>query len=120
MVSQARANKQTYSKDGKEYINVAVAYYGGGLNLSTIDTTNLVGMENYGDALNVKLLDHYISLPAVSNEIQMMKNMMIKTVTVVTGQNPFKFVCVKGNGYLFNETPNVSQLKKNLKGELDE
>lgn len=87
------------------------------MNLSEVDISNLAHSDQYGDTLNVKLLDHYITLPEGGNEIQMMKNLMIKTVTVVTGQNPFKFRCIKGNGYLFDETPDVSQLRKNLKGE---
>lgn len=117
LINQAKANGQVYTKDGTNYVNVAVAYYGGGLNLSEVDISNLAHSDQYGDTLNVKLLDHYITLPEGGNEIQMMKNLMIKTVTVVTGQNPFKFRCIKGNGYLFDETPDVSQLRKNLKGE---
>ena len=42
--------------------------------------------------------------------------MMLKSVTVVTGYEPFKFICMKGNGYLYDETPKVSDLIENAKG----
>ena len=43
--------------------------------------------------------------------------MMLKSVVVVTGTEPFKFVLTKGNGYLYNETPKVLELIENAKGE---
>ena len=48
--------------------------------------------------------------------IDTLKNMMLKSVTVVTGYEPFKFMCLKGNGYLYDETPKVSELIENAKG----
>ena len=41
---------------------------------------------------------------------------MQKAVTLVSGYEPFKFVCVKNNGYLYGETPDVSNLINNAKG----
>ena len=43
--------------------------------------------------------------------------MMVKAVTVVSGYEPFYFECAKGNGYLYGETPKVSDLIDNAKGE---
>ena len=45
--------------------------------------------------------------------IESLKNMMLKSVTVVTGFEPFRFVVMKGNGYLFDKTPKVSDLIEN-------
>ena len=39
---------------------------------------------------------------------------MVKCVTVVTGFEPFEFVCVNGN-YLYGQTPNASDLIANAK-----
>ena len=36
-----------------------------------------------------------------------------KCVVVTTGFEPFKFVCMKNNGYLFGETPNIKDLINN-------
>ena len=45
--------------------------------------------------------------------------MILKTVTVVTGFEPFKFILLDGkDGYLFNETPQISDLIENAKGDL--
>ena len=46
----------------------------------------------------------------------MMKDIMLKCVTIVSGYEPFKFVCVKGNGYLYGDTPKVADLIANAKG----
>ena len=48
--------------------------------------------------------------------MSMMKDIMLKAVTIVSGYEPFRFVCIKGNGYLFGETPKVSDLIANAKG----
>ena len=46
-----------------------------------------------------------------------LRSLMLKCVTVVTGYEPFKFVCYKGNGYLYGEAPKVADLIVNAKGE---
>ena len=50
-----------------------------------------------------------------------MKNLMLKTVTVVIGCEPFKFVCAYNNNEVFeqtfNKTPTIDILKENAKGE---
>ena len=71
--------------------------------------------DNMGNKLTIDLLDSYLSLEKGSG-MTLFKNMMLKAVTVVTGYEPFYFECVKGNGYLYGETPNVSDLIQNAKG----
>ena len=115
LLNEASSNGQIYTKDGVKYINVCVAYYGGGINLSEINKTSLINEDNYASPVLINLLNNYIGLPAGDDYIHMMRNLMVKTVTVVTGQEPFKFMCVKGNGYMFDETPDVSQLIRNVK-----
>ena len=105
-----------YTSATGSYINIPIAYYGGGLNLSSVKIDNLNGKSNVGEKLSIDLLDTYLNLERKTDTIGILKNMMLKSVTVVTGYEPFKFVCMKGNGYLYNETPQVSELIENAKG----
>ena len=114
----------TDSQTSTQYFNVAIAYYGGGLNLSKVSYDNFDYKNNYlSNPLEINLLDSYLNLPEVeqSNYIQFMKNLMLKTVTVVIGTQPFKFVCAYNNNEVFeqtfNKTPSVELLIENAKGE---
>lgn len=111
----------SYTKDEEtsRYINIPIAYYGGGLNLSSIDTTNLVNKEVLSNKIPVSLIDSYITLDTDDdNLVKAMKNIMLKAVVTVIGCEEFKFICYKNTGYLFNETPSVSILKENAKGAI--
>lgn len=115
LINEARKNNCVYNNDGLEYINIPIAYYGGGINLSTIVyETNI--QNNIGDKITINFLDNYLELGQGSGLVEILKNMMMKSVTIVTGYEPFYFECVKGNGYLFNETPKVADLIQNAKG----
>ena len=118
----------TTSSDGKVYVNIPIAYYGGGTNLSkvTFDTEDL----KYDSCklTVVDLLDKYLSLKGIdpSNvdlgklDLAVIKNVMLKCVTIVTGYEPFKFISVNKQGYLFDEGPRAPQaleLIKNAQGE---
>ena len=46
-----------------------------------------------------------------------MKNLMMKTVTTVTGFEPFSFIFVKEDSYLYGKTPDIDELRDNLKEE---
>lgn len=115
LTKAAGKNGDLLAKDGKTYINIPIAYYGGGLNLSKVTFTDSSMNDNMGNKLTIDLLDSYLSLEKGSG-MTLFKNMMLKAVTVVTGYEPFYFECVKGNGYLYGETPNVSDLIQNAKG----
>ena len=107
-------NKLGYSYQGK--VNVPIAFYGGGLNLSTVNMDALDKNEEYGKAIEIDFLDHYLTPSSGGDLMAMAKDVMLKCVTVVTGFEPFKFVCVKGNGYLYGESPSVLDLINNAKG----
>ena len=62
-------------------------------------------------------MENYLSFEVSNNTIQNLKNTLLKSVTVVTGYEPFKFMVMKGNGYLYDQTPRVSDLIENAKGE---
>ena len=107
------------------YANIPIAYYGGGKNNSEVYfASDSAHTKHLTDPIDLSFLDEYLkeqykgngSLSG-SNLISTMKNILLKCVTVVTGFNPFKFVCGR-DGYLFNETPKVSTLVDNYnKGE---
>lgn len=99
------------------YLNIPIAFYGGGLNASTVKYDELKDYEQIANIIDVDFLKNYLSLQNSDNQLVLIKNMMLKAVTIVTGYEPFKFICYKGNGYLFGESPRVSELIKNAKGE---
>ena len=107
LIQKANANRYAHHSDGKRYYNAPVAYYGGGLNLSRV----AIDLKSVSDSLEVDMLDSYLTLAASTSGGQManVKNIMLKTVITVTGFEPFSFHFVTG-GYLFGETPNISDL----------
>ena len=47
----------------------------------------------------------------------MLKNLILKVVVTTIGSQPFQFICLNGqDGYLYGETPKVSDLIENAKG----
>lgn len=116
LVTQAALTGCLYTAPDGSYINIPIAYYGGGLNLSTVTIDEMKDKNNLGNALNIDLLDTYLNLQKRTDTVGMLQNMMLKSVTVVTGYEPFKFVCMKNNGYLYGEAPKVSELIENAKG----
>lgn len=98
----------------KQYMSIPVVKYGGGGNLSVYDASKLD--YNYiRHDLSLSFLDSYLNLgDGGGNFIAQMQNMILKTVTTVTGYEPFVF-CTTEKGYLYGEAPNISELKENLK-----
>lgn len=111
------ASNSLYNYEGENYINVPIAFYGGGLNISTVELDTLDCKDKINDEIAIDLLDNYLSLGSGSGMVETLKNMMLKSVTVVIGFEPFRFICMDNTGYLFNETPNVSDLIENAKGK---
>ena len=117
LYTSAASNGSIYSHNGADYLNVAVAFYGGGLNLSTVRFDGLEEQESLNDEFSVEWADSYLAYQTVIDtndllaSLSSLRGMLQKMVTVVTGVEPFRFVCMKGNGYLFGETPQVSELR---------
>lgn len=101
-----------YVNNDKTYVNVPIAFYGGGLNLSTVEIDTLDMKKNLSNKITIDLLDRYLNYKATS-----LSGMMLKCVTIVTGYEPFEFICMDSSGYLFGEHASVSELRKNAKGE---
>ncbi|MBQ9785547.1 MAG: hypothetical protein IJW29_08595 [Clostridia bacterium] len=116
----ASKNGCLYGSDGKSYLNVTVAFYGGGANLSRVTYEGLENADCMGDAMAVDWLASYLpnqvefeNVKELFSNPSAVKGMMQKMVTVVTGTESFRFVCMKGDGYLFGETPRVAELREN-------
>lgn len=117
LVQKAKKQQCVYTHEGKEYVNCPVAFYGGGINLSTVTYNG----EVYADRLSnmdIDLLENYLTYQSASSTGEQYINIMLKSVTVVVGFEPFEFICVKNDGYLFGEAPNLNDLVNNAKGEL--
>lgn len=114
-ILMSEANKKGYVYKGK--VNVPIAYYGGGLNLSEVNIDNLASKEEYGESIKIDFLDHYLTPSSGGDLMSMAKDVMLKCVTVVSGFEPFEFIILKGNGYLYDESPSVLDLINNAKGE---
>jgi hypothetical protein len=112
LVQRAGAQGSTYSTDGKTYVNIPVAYYGGGINHSVVSFNTLEANTRISAPLDVDLLSTYLALKGGSSSGSLFDNMrgiMLKTVTTVSGVEPFSFVFVRG-GYLYGESPNATDL----------
>ena len=112
----ASARGGTHTADGKANVSVPVAYYGGGTNLSVVNFDGIENAKNYTAEFDVDITGEYLKMGGGSSELAQMKNVMLRTVTTVTGFEPFTFRAVK-NGYLYGETPSVFELIENAKGE---
>lgn len=112
------------NENGKQtsYVNIISAFYGGGKNSSQLIFNDDATYKNeIRSPIPLSFLEEYLQDKYSSNnqsgDIKSnMKKMLLKCVTVVTGFNPFSFVCSRNNGYLFNETPKVQMLINNKKG----
>ncbi len=112
--------------DGSNNLNVPIAFYGGGINISrvTCDETftyreHLIDLDSDDsnvDAMDVDFLKAYAKIPQAGDGIMAnAANIVLKCVTIVSGFNPFKFTLAKGDGYLYNEAPKVQDLINNAK-----
>ena len=118
LVSLASSNSYNYydKETGKPYSIIPVAYYGGGANLSKVTFNGLDTERQMQSIKEVDFVESYLNLTTPNgNYVQMMKNLMLKTVTLVTGYEPFKFNFYKGNGYLYGEAPNYIDMTLNAK-----
>ena len=116
----ASASGQVYAAGGKTYVNVPIAYYGGGINRSTV-SCSVPDLENYAiDPLSLNWIAEYLQNPVADSAdnatLSLLKNMVQRMVTIVTGFEDFKFNCMLGNGYLYNEAPSAATLRNNIKG----
>ena len=117
LVSGGKEKGAIYNKDDASNLNIPIAFYGGGLNVSRVTCDDSFAYKEHlinldDDSSNIDLMDvdflkNYADMPSSDN---MLANIALKAVTIVTGFNPFKFALAKGDGYLYNEAPKVQDL----------
>ena len=122
--SLAKNNNYVYidEKEHLENLLTAIAYYGGGLNLSTVIYEDDVDkLNNLGEELVVDLLKesaNYI-LPSGNDLVDLLNNVLSRCVLFAAGFEPFRFVTNGEIGDetppLFGQVPNVNVLRENLK-----
>ena len=143
LTSVARGARLTYTmtsadeegtETSTEYISIPVAYYGGGRNASSVTSENIES-KVLSQTYDVDLLDSYLNLTTtldlsglasgglsgvLSNRdfIRYMKEVLTKTVTAVTGFEPFRFQFETSAEGLFDENgkpiaPNYRDLIRN-------
>ena len=116
LVSDARSNACIYSSEEEDYINIPVCYYGGGENMSLLTYEGHTDTNYEAKELTIDFTKEYMNAPKVDMQNPTMGQLLgavKKCVVVTTGFEPFKFVCMKNNGYLFGETPNIKDLINN-------
>lgn len=112
LISQANKQGSIYKDGDNEYICCPIAYYGGANNFSKVTINSEELSKNLNNDITIDLLSEYVKLPSTSNKTTEIKHLMQKAVTMTIGYEPFKFVCLKNNGYLFNESPNIKDLRR--------
>ena len=104
LINNARKLGYIYKDENIEYINSKIAFYGGGLNLSTINMSNedklTLQLDNpiEVDILNLLLTDKTGSIATSNVLFQAFR----KAVTLATGFHPFTFYT---NGVVGSNTP---------------
>ncbi len=96
-------NNYVYAKDSINYLNTQVAYYGGGLNLSTL-VNNITGNRNtFSDKIEVDVASAALDETYTSSASGLIKKLS-KCVIFASGTNPFNFII---NGKQTGETPEL-------------
>lgn len=110
---RSKASKEScvYSNN----MNIPVAFYGGGVNYSEVDLSEIEHSASYTDPIDIDLLSEYIGYKGATSMAGMFKNMAVKLVNIASGFNPFRFTLAKNDGYLYGETPKASELIANAK-----
>ncbi len=111
---EASKSNLLYEKDGSSYLNTAIAYYGGGMNNSTIDIQSSNTYNTYSDEISVSLLDETID----NNKGGGLSSLFVDCVIVTIGTHPFRFITngskEKDNPLLFDKVPSLEGLKEHL------
>ena len=110
---EARKKKLIY----QENISVPIAYYGGGANYSkVIYNRDAEVREHIQNEVKTDMLSELLALGGSSvSSMTGIRSMMKRCVLACIGFNDFRFSLIKGDGYLYGETPKVSDLISNSK-----
>ena len=111
---EAQKNSVNYNYGDAQYTNIPVAYYGGGFNYSTVEfADDYVYRTNMKPAATVDIMETYLNMSAGEGARQYY-NMMLKTVTIVTGYEPFRFVFTDNS--TLGQSPSAEKMAAHAKG----
>ena len=98
------------------YLNVPISYYGGGVNLSALDMTELEAKDEFSSSFSCDLLN--ASLPVTESTSMNLSSLALKAINLVIGFHPFRFYSynAKRDRYLFGDSPKLESLIQNAKG----
>jgi hypothetical protein len=105
--------KKGSGESAKSYLSSPIAFYGGSLNLSSIDGSELDDASKLGDIFSIDLLANALDSPIeVSDDdlSSLIALIMERCVPLATGFEPFKFLTYRGDGYLEGDAPKVDDL----------
>ncbi|MGN1261763.1 MAG: hypothetical protein ACI4UT_01695, partial [Candidatus Enteromonas sp.] len=114
--SLAKQKGQIFEKDGKRYLNTALAYYGGGLNLSKATGYADGAYNTYGPELSIDLVKDAIEYCPGG-----LSSLMENAVLMAIGTHPFRFVingAQEGKNPLLSldAAPAIETLKQHIQG----
>ena len=106
-----------YIVDEKEYINTPFVTFGGGINLSIVDTSNLSNDDKLAKDIKLDIYEEVLT-KSTTDEGQTVvvkgANVLKKCVPMSLGFAPFDFMTYK-DGYLYNEVANLNTLRLRAK-----
>ena len=106
-----------YIVDEKEYINTPFVTFGGGINLSIVDTSNLSNDDKLAKDIKLDIYEEVLT-KSTTDEGQTVvvkgANVLKKCVPMALGFAPFDLMTYK-DGYLYNEVANLNTLRLRAK-----
>lgn len=111
---RAKAEGYYYTVDGKDYINTPYAMYGGGINLSSMDLSELDGSDEMITGIKLDIYEEVLTKSALDQSGDSIykkgANILKKCVSMALGFEPFDLMTYK-DGYLFGENVSLNILR---------
>ncbi len=115
LANESNSKGLIYKKDNKNYLNTQIAYYGGGMNNSTVSIEVDNTYNTYSDETSVSLLEETIE----TNKGGGLSSLFVDCVIVTIGTHPFRFITnnkqESTSPILFDQSPSIQDLKQHLK-----
>ena len=102
LMSEASGKGLTYKDSDKTYVNIPIAFYGGGLNLSQVTFNGYKHAAQMSSNVKIDILEDYLRKPDGASY----KEQIRKSVIAISGYAPFQFRFIK-NGFLFGQAQNM-------------
>lgn len=97
---------EVVEEERQNFVNIPLIYYGGGVNLSTVNTSELNNSNHFSDIIELDLLESLLNNP-VGDTLTLL---MQRSVLTATGFKPFNYHAYLDR-YLYGLYPNIETLK---------